>query len=118
MPWKPEYRVRRNRCAQCGQMFEANRKTQKACSVACSVTLRKDALAQAGRKGGEARRVKVLGDWHHRLTAAGLTPEQLALVLAFGRARYHAGHVTGRGCGQRRGWAEALGEHDAREVWA
>lgn len=111
MPWSERHRLHRLKCKrpECGQMFEAYRKTQKFCSNSCGIKARgKEWWAVHQAKITAIRKANGYSRFIKRMRAAGLTDAQIDVVRTeLLRARANA-HTAGK----RKGWAEALGERD------
>jgi len=104
-----KYHVYRIKCAHCGGMFAAYRRTQKHCSNSCSIKARGPEWFRAHQaKITAIRKANGYSRFVKRMRAAGLTDAQIETVrkeLLMARANAHT-------AGKRKGWAEALGEHD------
>ena len=101
----------RKRCAHCGQVAAMGSRDQRYCSNRCSLLGRgRDWWLEHNRKICEARRARGYSARARTLRAAGLDDTQIALV----RKMLESVRVASHQAGKRRGWAEALGEHDDR----
>lgn len=104
-------KAHRLRCKrpECGRMFEAWRKSQRFCSNSCGIKARgQEWFAAHQAKITAIRKANGYSRFIKRMRAAGLTDAQIEVVrkeMLMVRANAHT-------AGKRKGWAEALGEHD------
>jgi len=106
-----KYRLVRLKCAFCGDMFEAYRRTQKNCSNRCALKARGVEWFRAHQARMTATRLKKgYTKFVQRMRAAGFTDAQIAVV----RRERMSAHGTGYSAGRRRGFAEALNERTDR----
>ena len=116
MAWAERHRLHRLKCKrpECGQMFEAYRKTQKFCSNSCAIKGRgKEWWAAHQAKITAIRKAKGYSRFIQRMRAAGLTDAQIEVVrkdVMMARANAHS-------AGKRKGWQEALGEVGDEARW-
>ena len=109
MSWQVKYQRHRRKCQHvpCGQMFQANKPTQRFCSNSCSIRARGPAWFAAHQAKITAIRLRNgYSRFVQRMRAAGLTDAQIGVVR---RELLNARSASDQS-GYRRGWADACGE--------